>query len=37
MHTYAINMRKFEVAKEFCENKGMKWMIMTQDDLGVIG
>jgi len=37
MHTYAINMKKFEVAKEFCENKGMKWMIMTQDELGVIG
>ena len=31
------NHRKFEVADEFCNNKGMKFMIMTQDELGVIG
>jgi len=37
MHTYAINQRKFEVAEEFCKNRGMKFMIMTQDNLGVIG
>ena len=37
MHTFAINQRKFEVAKEFCENRGMKFEIFTQDELGVIG
>jgi len=37
MRTFAVNQRKFEVAQEFCENKGMKFMIMTQDELGVIG
>ena len=37
MYTFAINQRKFEVAEEFCNNRGMKFMIMTQDDLGVIG
>lgn len=36
MYTFAINQRKFEVAEEFCRNKGMKFMIMTQDELGVI-
>jgi hypothetical protein len=34
---FAVNQRKFEVAEEFCNNKGMKFMIMTQDDLGVLG
>ena len=37
MYTFAINQRKFEVAEEFCKNRNMKFMIMTQDDLGVIG
>mgnify|MGYP002814688101 FL=1 len=37
MRTFAVNQRKFEVAQEFCKNKGMKFMIMTQDELGVIG
>ena len=37
MRTFAVNQRKFEVAEEFCNNRGMKFMIMTQDDLGVIG
>ena len=37
MHTFAINQRKLEVAQEFCKNKGMKFMIFTQDELGVIG
>lgn len=34
---FAVNQRKFEVAEEFCNNRGMKFMIMTQDELGVIG
>ena len=36
MYRFAINQRKFEVAEEYCKNRGMKWMIMTQDELGVI-
>lgn len=35
MKTFAVNQRKFEVAAEYCKNKGMKWMIMTQDELGI--
>ncbi len=37
MHTFAINQRKFEVAEEFCRNRGMKFVIFTQDELGIIG
>ena len=36
MYRFAINQRKFEVAEEYCKNRGMKWMIMTQDELGAI-
>ena len=35
MRTFAVNQRKFEVAEEYCKNKGMKFQIMTQDELGV--
>ena len=35
MKTFAVNQRKFEVAKEYCKNKGMKFQIMTQDELGI--
>ena len=37
MHTFAVNQRKFEVAEEFCRNRGMKFVIFTQDELGIIG
>ncbi len=37
MHTFAINQRKFEVPEEFCRNRGMKFVIFTQDELGIIG
>jgi hypothetical protein len=37
VHTFAINQRKFEVAEEFCRNRGMKFVIFTQDELGIIG
>ena len=35
MKTFAVNQRKFEVAQEYCKNKGMKFQIMTQDELGI--
>ena len=35
MRTFAVNQRKFEVAQEYCKNKGMKFQIMTQDELGI--
>ena len=35
MKTFAINQRKFDVAREYCKNKGMKFQIMTQDELGI--
>lgn len=35
MKTFVVNQRKFEVAQEYCKNKGMKFQIMTQDELGI--
>ena len=35
MRTFAVNQRKFDVAQEYCKNKGMKFQIMTQDELGI--
>ena len=31
--TFVINEAKWKAAKEFCENKGLQWQIMTEDTL----
>ena len=31
--TFVINEAKWKAAKEFCENKGFQWQIMTEDTL----
>ena len=32
---HAINMRKFEVAEEFCRKKGMKFQLITEKELNI--
>ena len=31
--TFVVNEAKWKAAKEFCENKGFQWKIMTEDTL----
>jgi hypothetical protein len=31
--TYAVNMAKFEAAKEFCKDRKWVWKILTEDHL----
>ena len=31
--TFVVNEAKWKAAKEFCENKGFQWQIMTEDAL----
>ena len=31
--TFVVNEAKWKAAKEFCENKGLQWQIMTEDTL----
>ena len=31
--TFVVNEAKWKAAKEFCENKGFQWQIMTEDTL----
>ena len=33
VETYLINSAKFEAAKEYCDKKGYKFMILTEDNL----
>lgn len=33
VQTYVVNQAKFEAAREYCDNKGMKFMILTEDYL----
>jgi len=35
MRTYAINQKKFQTAEEFCRKRGLKYMIMTEHELGI--
>lgn len=35
MRTFAINQRKFETAREFCRKRGLKYIIMTEHELGI--
>lgn len=32
---YGINQAKWKSATEFCENRGMKFLILTENDLGI--
>ena len=33
--TYVTNMAKWEATKKFCENRGWRWRIVTEYDLGL--
>lgn len=33
--TYVINQAKFEAAKDFCEERNWKFMILTEQELGI--
>lgn len=35
VHTFAINMAKFEAAKEYCTKKGWQFHIFTEKELGI--
>ena len=35
MARHAINQRKFEVAEEFCNKRGMKFQLMTEKELNI--
>ena len=33
--TYVTNMAKWKAAKNWCNDKGLKFLIMTEDELGI--
>jgi hypothetical protein len=33
--TYAVNMAKWEAAREYCEDRGMNFRIITENELGI--
>lgn len=35
VQTYITNQAKWEAAKEFCEEKGWRWRIITEKELGI--
>jgi hypothetical protein len=35
VQTYMTNMAKWEAAKEFCEENGFRWRIITEKELGI--
>ena len=35
VETYVINMSKWKAAREYCENRGWKFRIITEDQLGL--
>ena len=35
VHTYCTNMAKWEAAERFCEDRGWRWRIVTEYDLGL--
>lgn len=33
---YGVNQAKWKTANEFCENRGMKFLVLTENDLGIV-
>ena len=34
--TYTINQAKWKMANEFCEDRGWKFLVLTEEDLGIL-